>query len=1538
MRNKHSMGRRFLALLLCALMMVGLMPATALAATKTVNSASELQNAINNAGNGDTIKLGANITFDNSSQIKKVADFYQNWEVLTYKVRRAHFAERCPSLASIPIGPWKNLYDSIWQYSDDFNLPVELRPDDSRRLRVTKDGKVYDGDTETRVREHGDATTYLLVKDKNLTIDLNGYTISASHDDPYFSALLVTGKSTVTINGSGGITSSGTAVTVSGTNAKVTINGGNFKGGTTAVSVRDYAEAHLNGGSFTGANMTEKKFESEYFLENESKWEQEDSLGDKFGYETIHTITRYTGTAIRTVPCGTLYNDRGKIFIGENKSSTPRFNVPEDGSLFSAAGLLYTVKIYGGIFDTAPKESYIAENYYTLQNDNGTYEVVSIEDPRIVAMVQGRGVGTTSEYAYGIVYCTSLDKAVDLAKENSIVTLMQDISGEQYLMNFNTYRLDLNGHTINGNVIINGGNVTLRNGTISYDGPEAALNATAFLQNLTLDCNVNATPDGKALLAMSGTINVTGGTYTGKLEESGGTLAIKGGRYKSDPSAYLVEGFYTVMDPERYYVVTDSPFVEIWNKDDLLSFAQRVNGGDTEANAILMADIDLSGVTWTPIKEFSGSFNGNKYSITNFNSTQGGLFDAIKSGGIVSNVTISSGSISGSSWIGAIANENSGSIRGCINRANVTGGTRVGGIAGSGGTIEECGNYGTIKGEEFVGGIVGTNAIINNCYNVGSVEATNAKHTVSPDRWDYYTGAGGIVSPADGNLYSSKANNCFNYGTISANNNYFVPVSLKGNNNWHLDTTAKGSAVPEYTSSQEKSDAFKSGKITWLLNGNKADGAWYQTLGADQYPVLDSTHAKVYKVGDGYTNYTFKSIGTINPVNVPGGNTVAGIIDDLPRTVPVISNETDVGLTAEATWDTSPLSSYNPNNWEAQTFTLKGTAHVTGLLNSSEQDVEVTVTVDDVTPTLIEVKEVPTKLKYIDGDALDLSGAKFTVTYNDVNETALVLDYDSQGIKYIIGRDTEITHGTLLGPEYHGGYDTLSLKVRYENCLSNFVDLKFLSKDNSIKLIRCGPLDAQYDGNNSYTLIVPSSWDYIPKPEGYESKTELPIYIDLTDDGASKNVKPVEGRNDYWEITVTAENGDEAIYFLQVNKEGWNEDIINKLKTAWNGIEKTWKPTQAEVQQGTSVEGDENNLSYEDQLKSWLIQNMVEGGMEIPANVTTDISFTPETTWATAGNKTNYDGTDGSFEFSITFTANQGSESNHKKVTFDSQSGIITATPYVRPNYMVHFDSNGGSAVDDITVPEDAVIGTKAPADPTFEHYTFLGWFTEQTGGEKWDMATGEVVNNMTLYAHWELTKYKVVLPENQHGYTLTTDKEEAGWNENITFTYKLGVGYNGDALVIKVNGSPVTPDENGQFTVGGNVDSDIVVTVDGVINAPTYSVTIPESVDLDSTLTVSTAGVNVAEGSSLYVAIGGEFTIANSNPLFKQTIGYPVHLDSKSGTQVQPDDTVLTVAGGIANNTGSQVLYFGLPTEEPKYADDYKGTVTFRIGIQDTE
>ena len=67
--------------------------------------------------------------------------------------------------------------------------------------------------------------------------------------------------------------------------------------------------------------------------------------------------------------------------------------------------------------------------------------------------------------------------------------------------------------------------------------------------------------------------------------------------------------------------------------------------------------------------------------------------------------------------------------------------------------------------------------------------------------------------------------------------------------------------------------------------------------------------------------------------------------------------------------------------------------------------------------------------------------------------------------------------------------------------------------------------------------------------------------------------------------------------------------------------------------------------------------------------------------------------------------------------------------------YEVKFDANGGSAVKSATVEHGKTV--VKPEDPTRTNYTFTGWYTAKTGGEKFDFAK-PITSNVTVFAQWQ--------------------------------------------------------------------------------------------------------------------------------------------------------------------------------------------------------
>ena len=219
-------------------------------------------------------------------------------------------------------------------------------------------------------------------------------------------------------------------------------------------------------------------------------------------------------------------------------------------------------------------------------------------------------------------------------------------------------------------------------------------------------------------------------------------------------------------------------------------------------------------------------------------------------GGTIQNC-YSAATVCGDSYIGGICGRSEGDsiIENCYNTGYVYGATRsIGGICGNNyTTIENCYNVGNVNGKFYVGGIVGEssgsgNTIwIKDCYNRGNVIGDTEK----------IGGIGGCIG-------SSLVENCYSQATVSGNTNvggicgnsnkvdfqnaYYDSNLYTGNAIGYLKdaTTEKTEGKP--------SQAFESGEIAYLLQADREEPVWGQTLSGNDvqaYPVLGG--AKVYQ-------------------------------------------------------------------------------------------------------------------------------------------------------------------------------------------------------------------------------------------------------------------------------------------------------------------------------------------------------------------------------------------------------------------------------------------------------------------------------------------------------------------------------------------------------------------------------------------------------------------------------------------------------------------------------------------------------------------
>lgn len=189
----------------------------------------------------------------------------------------------------------------------------------------------------------------------------------------------------------------------------------------------------------------------------------------------------------------------------------------------------------------------------------------------------------------------------------------------------------------------------------------------------------------------------------------------------------------------------------------------------------LVSDLDLSGEEWTPIgthgKSFRGGFNGDGHTITGMTITGkensyvglfGECYNFTADSSYIKSVTVKRANISGKSFVGAIAGEGA-NISDCYSIENTIYAIRqVGGVCGSlTGSISGCYNSSSVSGNYAAGGIMGTasyngtGGVVQYCYNIGAV-------TVS-----LQDGSVGGITGASANRYNIS--NCLNCGKITGN-------------------------------------------------------------------------------------------------------------------------------------------------------------------------------------------------------------------------------------------------------------------------------------------------------------------------------------------------------------------------------------------------------------------------------------------------------------------------------------------------------------------------------------------------------------------------------------------------------------------------------------------------------------------------------------------------------------------------------------------------------------------------------------------------
>lgn len=314
-------------------------------------------------------------------------------------------------------------------------------------------------------------------------------------------------------------------------------------------------------------------------------------------------------------------------------------------------------------------------------------------------------------------------------------------------------------------------------------GETAALTATVLPANATNQKLSWQTGDSKVATVSKGVVTGVGEGET--------TVTVT-----TQDGGYTAQCTVTVTDVNKPAVAEDG-YYEIATAAQLKWFADEVNGGSAELNARLVRDIDLSGICserspWTPIgdhasnKDYRGTFDGGNHKITglylenkgtfnNGSSYYTGLF-GLCDGATVKNLSVYGEAKAITRYVAGIVGRACGvsthrttTIENCHNFVTLTGSPTNDQIYGHAGVvataqdavIRGCSNRAEITGYEgYTGGVVAVvshgETTIENCWNTGNIHLRG---------WQTeFRGVGGIAGRLENTV---TVTNCYNTGNIS---------------------------------------------------------------------------------------------------------------------------------------------------------------------------------------------------------------------------------------------------------------------------------------------------------------------------------------------------------------------------------------------------------------------------------------------------------------------------------------------------------------------------------------------------------------------------------------------------------------------------------------------------------------------------------------------------------------------------------------------------------------------------------------------------
>jgi len=403
--------------------------------------------------------------------------------------------------------------------------------------------------------------------------------------------------------------------------------------------------------------------------------------------------------------------------------------------------------------------------------------------------------------------------------------------------------------------------------------------------------------------------------------------------------------------------------------------------------------------------------------------------------------------ISASAYTGGIVGYVNGTIANCSNTGSVTSrGSCTGGIAGSASTVLDCVNNGSVSakatGVSSTGGVVGSATTVTDCVNTGSVVGTLYGSTNMTSLSTSYIG--GVAGRA------TTLSRCCNLGEVKGNGGTYYYEQYHYRPTGGYVTTATARCYVYACGIQGSGDA----SLSACYNAGTLTGNSYSYKYGLTY---SGTVSDCYNFGPN-APLSYSAAAT-NCYNTNGIISTNGTAENCYYYAASAS-----GVGTLLTLRQLRIESFF-ENWDFEaTWTMEG--------NEDYLYPELQALTPDYEKTLAEISiaALPDQVEYYDGDALNLTGARLRLTYD--NETTEKIDITND---MIIGFDNSISGEQDVTVSYEGFTTTFPVTVIMREVVSIEIatapaKLTYLVNETSFDASG-GTLNVSY--NNGSTAIVP---------------------------------------------------------------------------------------------------------------------------------------------------------------------------------------------------------------------------------------------------------------------------------------------------------------------------------------------------------------------------------------------------------------------------------------------------------------------------------